>query len=444
MTTPFLSYPFAASSRPGKVALPDRLAKMINVKDDFGAKGDDFADDTIPLQNAFDAAFGPASSPNGNSGQFNNRPVFIPAGIYRVSQRLGIKWVQGGVIFGAGNPATTLKYVGGPGTDINPAGGTYTPIFRTNGAKFCTFKNFALSFSTQVKVAGTRCFQHTWQGGGVPNEIGTSACQLINIGASGAEYGISVGEFINPEDPGPIAGVTNPQSDTTEFVNPIIDNCLAGIYHGSFNAISNGLYGGRITNCSPYGIHSPAGCLQFVCGTYFSNGNAGSGDISQDTGDPSFIASCVSNTWRFIAHNGGAHLILGNRQISTYAGSDATFCFLNAGATATLIANYSLHGSLQGNGSTSAFYLLNNQFDGLNWTNPAGVIGDFVHPRPMFMSAAGNPAADVIPPSAWWAEGLTFNVHDSNTNTQFAGVSGGGTIPVLARYNGGSLRVIGK
>lgn len=453
MTTPFLSYAFPATGRSGITGsrtVPDRLQSPINVKDDFGAKGDGSTDDTAAIQAAFNAAFtqGSPDVPNGSSLYKNNRPVFLPAGIYNVSNHLRLKWVYSSTVFGAGSAATKIRYVGPLGTDVNPAGGTFTNIISTNGVNHCVFKNFGLEFATQVKASGTRCFQLTWQGGGATNDAGTSGNQLINIACSGAEAGIAVGEFIIVEDPGPIQGVTSQQSDTTEFWNPIIDNCVNGIMHVGQNAISNGVFGGRITNCST-AIYTPAGCVQFIAGVYFEGNGV---DWTNDTGDPTILVGCTSKSPNFAQPSAGHNLLLANRHVANSAG---TFCKIDINSEVTLLSNYSRNGYLQGandndphSGRFSEFHLINNEFDNPDWSHISGNIHVLVNPRRLYIANPGSPdlAKDLIPPSNWWADGLVFeNIADSTTNTQFASSSGGGgSNHVMMRWNGSALRVIGK
>src|SRR6516225_3348455 len=85
--TPFTSFPFTATGAPTPRTMPDRLAEIINVKD-YGAVGDGATNDAAALQAAFDAAFGSWSSPHGVSLASSNRPVFFPAGLYKVASAL--------------------------------------------------------------------------------------------------------------------------------------------------------------------------------------------------------------------------------------------------------------------------------------------------------------------------------------------------------------------
>src|SRR6266511_2059935 len=122
--TSFTNFRFAATGASAARTMPDRLAEIKNVKD-FGAVGDGRNDDTAAIQAAFDAAFGTTASPHGSSGQYSNRPVYFPAGRYRITSALLLRSVQGGLIFGAGIQDTTIYN--------STTGGT---ALRTNGCAY--------------------------------------------------------------------------------------------------------------------------------------------------------------------------------------------------------------------------------------------------------------------------------------------------------------------
>src|SRR6516165_3536173 len=129
MTTPFLSHAFPATGSSVNRTLPDRLADVINVKD-YGAVGDGSNDDTPAIQAALDAAFGPVTNPHGANNCYANKPVVFPAGIYRTTSPLKVRWVFGGHLIGAGSGATIIKYTG-----VIPRGSTRTNVFQTDGWK---------------------------------------------------------------------------------------------------------------------------------------------------------------------------------------------------------------------------------------------------------------------------------------------------------------------
>src|SRR6516165_9638458 len=100
MTTAFTAFSFAATGGSTSRTLPNRISDIVNVKD-YGAKGDGVTDDIKAIQEAFDAAFGPANNANGGySGPFMghagypaNKPVFFPSGTYNISSPIKITQV---------------------------------------------------------------------------------------------------------------------------------------------------------------------------------------------------------------------------------------------------------------------------------------------------------------------------------------------------------------
>ena len=105
--TNFAEFAFPATGAPTARTMPDRLSEINNVKD-FGAAGDGSTNDTAAIQAALDAAYGSSSSPHGGSGAIKNRPVFFPAGNYKITRALTLKSVMGAHIFGAGRFTTTI------------------------------------------------------------------------------------------------------------------------------------------------------------------------------------------------------------------------------------------------------------------------------------------------------------------------------------------------
>ena len=86
-TIPFESVLFTVAGGLTLRTVPQRLGDIVNAAD-YGIVGDGSTDNHAALQAAIDAAFGPASSPNGMQ-PWKNRPLFIPNGSYIVSAPLG-------------------------------------------------------------------------------------------------------------------------------------------------------------------------------------------------------------------------------------------------------------------------------------------------------------------------------------------------------------------
>lgn len=85
-----------------------RLADVVNVKD-FGARGNALADDTVAIQSAVDAAFGPRSAPNGPNNRHLNKRLYFPAGKYLIGAPIVFYGINGGYVFGDGMGATYIQ-----------------------------------------------------------------------------------------------------------------------------------------------------------------------------------------------------------------------------------------------------------------------------------------------------------------------------------------------
>src|SRR5690348_8900353 len=82
--TAFTGFSYPVGSGTVNRTTPARFADVVNVLE-YGAKGDGATDDTAAIQAAFNAAFGPSSSPHGSSNPFLNKAVFFPGGNYLIT-----------------------------------------------------------------------------------------------------------------------------------------------------------------------------------------------------------------------------------------------------------------------------------------------------------------------------------------------------------------------
>ena len=169
----FAEFAFPATGAPTARTMPDRLSEINNVKD-FGAAGDGSTDDTAAIQAALDAAYGSSSSPNGSSGAIKNRPVFFPAGNYKITRALTLKSVMGAHIFGAGRFTTTIQNV--------TSGGS---VFVTNGCEYSRFERLNLIASGTNSV----CFDLDFDGNGLPLQSNT----FSDIYFQTADIGLRIG-----------------------------------------------------------------------------------------------------------------------------------------------------------------------------------------------------------------------------------------------------------
>src|SRR5262249_19456509 len=128
--TAFTEFSFPATGAPTARTMPDRLSDVINVKD-WGAVGNNAADDTAPIQAAIDRAI-----------SLGGGKVFFPAGSYRCNTPLivGSNTDVGVQLVGAGKDCTALGF-----TFISKGANAFDNIERIDGLG---------AFSTRVTRAG--------------------------------------------------------------------------------------------------------------------------------------------------------------------------------------------------------------------------------------------------------------------------------------------------
>jgi len=100
----------------------DRLRDYISVKD-FGAVGNNVANDVTAIQAAINAAASlPASGGSSGLGGISGATVYFPSGVYRINS--GITIPDGVKLVGSGERATVIKYYGSGSAVANPTPGT--------------------------------------------------------------------------------------------------------------------------------------------------------------------------------------------------------------------------------------------------------------------------------------------------------------------------------
>jgi hypothetical protein len=185
--TPFSSFAFAATGAPKPRTMPDRLAEIRSVKD-FGAVGDGVTDDTAAIQATFDAAFGTSASPHGDRA-YLNRPVYFPAGGYKITRPLILTRVKGAYIFGDGMNSSTIiwgsnVFPGNTLTGGNP-NNSITPMIQMDGFAFSRITNLNFYFSNGQDKNSTCIY-------GFGNSS-TSPVVLDFCSFAGASYGVLLG-----------------------------------------------------------------------------------------------------------------------------------------------------------------------------------------------------------------------------------------------------------
>jgi hypothetical protein len=293
---------------------------IINVKRDFGAKGDGVADDTAAIQAALDAAFGPFASPHGHDGAHLNKPVFFPAGLYKVNS--SSRAVTGAANDGAGKIKLTVSTAGivtgdwvtvagvtgtteangGWFVTVNDAGhltldqGYFKTAYAGGGALVtaalrvrdvrggwiygCGRGSTVIANHTAGGVvfltdgwgygkierltfrgsgAGSVAFELNWNQSARPNQQSTQANTFADCEFDGTDYGMRIGGWWNN-------GFMC--SETVIMSCHASNNKAAGYYMGNYNALQATIIGGNIAMCE-VGIHSKFGAAPIVQGVGF-------------------------------------------------------------------------------------------------------------------------------------------------------------------------------
>jgi hypothetical protein len=421
VTQAFTTYDFTATGAITARNEPDRLADDINVKD-YGAVGNGSTDDTAAIQLAFDAAFGPYATPNGQTNRFLNKPVFFPAGNYIITSELRIHGVFGGRIVGSGSGTTKITYSGSiAGTP------TYTNLMYVNGMNSSTIEGISFVMTGGNAVADrTVSFNLNWDNAAPVNG---STVTFTDCAFSGATFGVLVGN-------------DGYQCDMTTLINCKIDNCYRGAYSGNQNSMNNGIYGGSITNCFT-GVYNNAGAFLTICGVAFAgqtddSGASDAGDIAHATNYSTYISGCYSTSPAFAVLNAGQHYIAGCTHEPAGGTARAFVRIGSVSAAAVIESCSSTNGYLVGHPSALGFYIVDLQLDNPDWSHTPGFIREWYQAAPFTFATlpgTGN--------SAWWGTGLIFNITDCNTATWAATAAGGGSTKAAIRWNGTNWTVEG-
>lgn len=195
------------------------MATIRDVRVDYGATGNGSTDDTTAIQNAFNDCFGSSGSPNGDAGKYSNKPLFFPAGQYKVTAELTLTHIVGGWIFGPG--ANHCKIFRTSATDGHS-------LISINGAIGLKWRGI----STYIEGSGTnRAIKLDWDGTGTNLGLTRNLFSNMLVGGSGTgsnstDYGIIVGEANNEGDANTfehvifnfctVAGLDLPGTEATE------------------------------------------------------------------------------------------------------------------------------------------------------------------------------------------------------------------------------------
>jgi hypothetical protein len=415
--TPFSTFAYPVGPGTTNRTTSTRFSEVLNVKD-FGAVGDQVADDTAAIQACFDAAYGPVSNPHSGAGDvgsplYTNKAVFIPAGSYKTTAPLLLTQVSGAHIFGAGRLSTSIK--------IQTGG---SAVIKTNGCAYSKFERMALG-----APAGSNsvCFDLDW----VQTVGNTTALQsntFSDMAFGGADYGLRIGQSLAMG------------SETTVLNCSFYGHAVAGLATKNQNALMTTVIGGNFENCA-IGISCPpgGGSVPIIEGVSFQGQTDYDIKVLVSNPDCYSITGCRSESVNFAWFQGSSGVHIAG---CTQPAKTGTFAFADgpsgpAGFPGSLsIDNCSAGGQVYGN---CTLHIRGTSFGVTNpFSSFSGTIAEY----------GGQPfAVSTLPPVARCA-GLRVYVKDStvagmtgSTSNFGAPVSGGGTNLVPVYSDGTTWRI---
>jgi Pectate lyase superfamily protein len=401
--TPFTSFPFTATGAPTPRTMPDRLGEIKNVKD-YGAVGNGVTDDTAAIQACFDAAFG--ATGHGESA-YLNRPVFIPAGQYRITAPLTIVNTKGGHVFGSGMSTTKIINT----NSKNPS------VIVTNGIGYCTFEEMYLAASP-----GGIAFDYDWNGSGQSGQLNL----FKHIFFQGGAYGCRV-------------GFSNLMCDTSTWLSCFFASATtAGLAVLNLNSVSHNIFGGNFQD-NAIGIFVSGGGINAIIGTGFQLSSQWDIKIAGGALDTYLIAGVKTESANFFAGTNASMSfnLVGCAQLGVHGG---TGTFASAYGALNIDGCWSEAGRITSGGQTTTKLAMRNN----KWGTPPGsetpdlslfhgTIIDWPLQATLFADLPSTPFI-----------GMEANISDATVNTFGAAVTaGGGTNNVKIRYNGKNWTVMG-
>lgn len=370
----------------------NKLSPIIDVKADFGATGDGSTDDASAINAAFDAAFGASDSPHGSTPTLN-RPVFFPAGTYRVVSPAALTVsgavTNGGLIKLTVNSTTGYRTgqiafvtgVGGIsdnglalGSGGNPVNSNYGITVDDSTHITLRQTTFAGSYTSGGTVTRSGIQTTSVQGGWIFG-AGREATKIITGTTNGTAFalngfqrgrieGMSIqghgtGTGLDLDWEGPTGTVLSTQSNRLvelafascaygarlgnhgQQVSENIFECcdwdgctVAGLAIQNYNALQMGVIGGNFQECA-VGILVTSGSCPIIHGVGFQSSAGVQGseydiEIMNTVGDGMSVHGCRTESKNFmLIHAGASAHAACNTQLNVTAG---VFCFIESGS----------------------------------------------------------------------------------------------------------------
>jgi Pectate lyase superfamily protein len=268
-----------------------------DVKQDYGAKGDGVTDDTAALQSALNSLSAAGKSP----------VLYMPAGIYLVTQTITVQSAQNISVIGQ-DPASTILKWGGLG------GGT---LFHINAVAYSRFDRLSFDGGGRAGVLIDQSAVPNTAGGyfDTGNEYADDIFENAGIGIQGGQYGGA--------------------AESTVLRSQFVNQSTAGIILKNFNALDWWVWYSSFYN-NTVGITNNPGAGNFYA---YNNVFIGStfADLSlANTGNFSFRDNFSLNSALFLLEsyyytNAAVTSLTGNRVISNSAKSKCGGCSLYQG-----------------------------------------------------------------------------------------------------------------
>lgn len=363
---------------------------------DFGALGNGVHDDTSAIQSCFDAAFGPAASPNGNLNSTLNQAVCFPPGQYIITSAIVLNQVFGGHIFGSGARGSTLITLIGTNSATDN-------VVLTDGLEFSKIENISFGIASNQTVGTVFMMDRALNTTGV--NIQSNTFVDCNFGSG------SVGVWINKTNQPTSQGSENSFINCF-FQGPPASSTFSGLRITGQNALMNCVWGGDM-QAHQIGVDVPVGggSCPIIHGVSFqSSGAAGTYDIKVLTSSPDdySVVGCRSESPDFGWFQGGSGVNIEN--CTQTSGVGGTFLLCDGAAT---VSGCHVGGQFLGGNLTldNCFFTSSTPWTGTGGTN-GGIINRWHGPAPGFQQQQARWTFDNLPP-ATMCNGMRHYVFDS-------------------------------